>query len=548
MSKNPLKVPKSIDLTPQQIEALLERVAERKLEEKDWAIISAMAETIAILGQAMENKSASVRRLLRMIFGVRTESKKNVLPQSEDTTDTKDDPTPPGAEDKNHTPEKRKGHGRNGADKYTGAEKIFIPHPTLKSADPCPQCKEGKVYPMKKPGVIVRIVGTSPLQAKVWELEKFRCNLCGAIFTAQAPQEIKDEKYDETAGAIIPLLKYGNGLPFSRLAALQEHCGIPLAPSTQWEITERSAYRVCPAYGALIRFGAQGQIIHNDDTMMRILALIRQKADEEEPDNDNLSRTGIFTTGIISIKDGRKVALFFTGHKHAGENLYDLLQERHAGIGPPIQMCDALSRNQPKEFEIILAHCLAHARRKFVEVSFAFPDGCRHVIETLGQVYHHDKIAKIEKMSDEERLRFHQKESGPLMENLNTWLHDQIEKKKVEPNSSMGSAIQYMLKHWEPLTLFLRVSKAPLDNNICEKALKKAILNRKNAYFYKTEHGAYIGDLFMSLIYTCNLAAINPFEYLIQLQLHSQQLKQNPDQWLPWNYKDTLSSLAKQIL
>jgi len=146
-------------------------------------------------------------------------------------------------------------------------------------------------------------------------------------------------------------------------------------------------------------------------------------------------------------------------------------------------------------------------------------------------------------MSDEERLKFHQKESGPLMKDLKIWLHDQIEMKKVEPNSSMGSAINYMLKHWEPLTLFLRVLKAPLDNNICEKALKKAILNRKNAYFYKTEHGAYIGDLFMSLIYTCNLNAINPFDYLIQLQRHSQELMQNPDQWLPWNYKDTLSSL-----
>ena len=465
MSKNPLKVPKSIDLTPQQIEALLERVAARKLAEGDWAIIGAMAETIVFLGQAIDNKSASVRRLLRMIFGVKTESKKNVLPQSEDTTDTGDNPPPSGADDKNTTPEKRKGHGRNGADTYKGAEKIFIPHPTLKSADSCPQCEEGKVYPMKKPGVIVRIVGTSPLQAKVWELEKLRCNLCGAIFTAQAPQEIGDEKYDETAGAIIPLLKYGNGFPFSRLSTFQEHCGIPLAPSTQWEITERTAYRVCPAYGALIRFGAQGQVIHNDDTMMRILALMRQNGNEEDSERHDTSRTGIFTTGILSINDGRKVALFFTGQKHAGENLYDLLQKRQSGIGPPIQMCDALSRNEPKEFETILANCLAHARRKFVEISFAFPDGCKHVIETLSQVYHHDKIAKIQKMSDEERLTFHQKESGPLMENLKAWLHDQIEMKKVEPNSSMGSAINYMLRHWEPLTLFLRVPKAPLDKD-----------------------------------------------------------------------------------
>jgi transposase len=62
-----------------------------------------------------------------------------------------------------------------------------------------------------------------------------------------------------------------------------------------------------------------------------------------------------------------------------------------------------------------------------------------------------------------------------------------------------------MLKHWEKLTLFLRHPGPPLDNNICERALKKAILHRKNALFYKTVNGAHVGDVFMSLIYTCEL-------------------------------------------
>lgn len=544
MPKERMKVPKSIDLSPEQIEAFLQRVAERKLEERDWAIIGAMAETIAYLYRLIEQKGTSIKRLLRMIFGVKTESKKNVLNRPKNKKDTGENPPHNKSEDEQDKTQKKKGHGRNGADTYTGAEKIFIAHPTLTSGDQCPECDEGKVYLLQTPGVIVRVKGTSPLQAKVWELEKLRCNLCGVIFTAEAPKDIGDEKYDETAGAMIPLLKYGNGFPFNRLAGLQEHCGIPLPPSTQWDISKRTATRVVWAYEALIKFGAQGQIIHNDDTMMRILALMGQNDSTEKSGEEDLSRSGIFTTGIVSIKDGRKIALFFTGQQHAGENLYDLLQKRQSGIGPPIQMCDALSRNQAEEFEVILGNCLAHARRKFVEVSYAFPEGCEHVIEILGQVYHHDKIAKIQNMSDEERLAFHQNKSGPLMEDLHQWLRDQIEEKMVEPNSGMGSAIRYMLKHWEPLTLFLRVPKAPLDNNICEKALKKAILNRKNAYFYKTTYGAYIGDLFMSLIYTCHLAKANPFDYLTQLQRHFQELKQNPDQWLPWNYQDTLSSLA----
>ena len=128
------------------------------------------------------------------------------------------------------------------------------------------------------------------------------------------------------------------------------------------------------------------------------------------------------------------------------------------------------------------------------------------------------------------------------MAELKTWLTDQIEQHKVEPNSGLGEAIGYMLRHWEALSLFLRQAGAPLDNNICERALKKAILHRKNAYFYKTENGAGVGDLFMSLIHTCELNKVNPFEYLTQLQKHANELSSRPESWMPWNYRDTLQT------
>jgi transposase len=98
-----------------------------------------------------------------------------------------------------------------------------------------------------------------------------------------------------------------------------------------------------------------------------------------------------------------------------------------------------------------------------------------------------------------------------------------------------------MLRHWDKLTLFLRHAGAPLDNNLCERALKKAILHRKNALFYKTRNGARVGDLFMSLIYTCQLNQINPFDYLTELQRHADRLATAPDCWLPWNYCDALA-------
>jgi hypothetical protein len=139
---------------------------------------------------------------------------------------------------------------------------------------------------------------------------------------------------------------------------------------------------------------------------------------------------------------------------------------------------------------VIVGHCLAHGRRRFVEVVSNFPDECRHGLETLGEVYGYDAQAREQGMSAEERLRFHQEHSGPVMASLQAWLRTQFAEKQVEPNSGLGEAITYLLKHWEPLTLFLRRAGAPLDNNLCERALKKAILHRKNSLFYKTRKGA----------------------------------------------------------
>ena len=255
-------------------------------------------------------------------------------------------------------------------------------------------------------------------------------------------------------------------------------------------------------------------------------------------------RNGIFTTGILSEMDKHKIALFCTGRKHAGENMADLLKQREKDRSPPIQMCDALSRNLPKDFQVILSNCLTHSRRRFVEVNELFPEECRFVLLTFKEVYKNDAVAKGQNMSDQERLEFHQIKSAPYMKKLKKWLKEQFDEKKVEPNSSLGEAISYMLNHWKALTQFLRVPGAPLDNNLCEQVLKRAILHRKNSLFYKTQHGAYIGDIYMSLIHTCYLNNVNPFEYLTELEKHSSKLFKNPEQWLPWNYKQNITADA----
>lgn len=439
------------------------------------------------------------------------------------------------------------GHGRHGVEAYAGARTVAVPHPRLTHGDRCPECATGKVYAQREPGVLVRIVGQAPIAATVYALEKLRCHLCGELFTADPPAGVGAEKYDATTGAMVALLKYGSGVPFHRLERLQANVQIPLPASTQWEIVAETATRIQPALEELIRQAAQGEILHNDDTSMTVLDLVRPGAPRGGPGDVSPDRTGVFTSGIVSTRDGHRVALFMTGRRHAGENLARVLAERAADLGPPMQMCDALSRNLPKPLVVILGHCLAHARRRFVEVTPSFPAACRHVLETLRDVYRYDAEAREHGLSPDVRLVGHQTHSGPLMAGLHTWLTAEIDDHRVEPNSGLGQAIAYLINHWTPLTLFLRQPGAPLDNNICERALKKAILHRKNALFYKTSNGAHVGDLFMSLIHTCELEGANPFDYLTELQRHADALLANPTAWLPWTYRETLTPLCGAV-
>ena len=520
-----------IDVSCEELDALLEQARQEPLREEGYQKLKAAIHTLGYVTELLENQEATLASLRRLLCHSSTEKTSKVLKQAGiESSDNKPQPLVVTQSSKRVTA----GHGRNGAAAYRGARKVEVPHTSLKAGDPCPDARcRGKVYPQRDPGVLVRVKGQAPIAATVYELEKLRCNLCGDVFTAAAPEGVGEKKYDETAASMIALLRYGSGVPWYRLQGLEKSLGIPLPVATQCEIVAETAIILQPALQELTRQAAQGDVVHNDDTSMRVLSLDRDADISPE-------RTGVFTSGVVWIFQERRIALFFTGCKHAGENLTEVLKQRPPDLPPPIQMCDALSRNVPKgPFATLLANCLAHGRRNFVEVTASFPDECRFVLETLGEVYGYDEQAQC--MSPEQRLHFHQEHSGPVMEKLHTWLGAQFAERKVEPNSGLGKAISYLLNHWEKLTLFLREPGTPLDNNIVERALKKSILHRKNSLFYKNRNGAQMGDLFMSLIHTCELNRVNPFDYLTELQRHAEDLKRTPSEWMPWNYRETLA-------
>jgi transposase len=533
-----------LDVNLPELETLLERLRQEPLDEESYQKLQSLLKAFRYLVEQIGDKDATISRLRALLMKPSTEKTSKVLEQAGIKV-------PP----QNHLPPKAKvppkpGHGRNGAQAYRGARRIKIAHGSLKSGDSCPGCLQGKVYLQKDPGLRIRVVGQAPIAATVYELERLRCNLCGDVYEAEAPPEVGEEKYDASAAAMIALLRYGSGFPWDRLERLEGSLGIPLPSSTQCEIVQEVAEWIQPAFDELLRQAAQGEVFYNDDTGMKILALARvhperaspQRA-EKEVSSGSKERTGLFTSGIVSTREGRRIALYFTGRKHAGENLARVLAERASGLPRPIQMSDALSRNVPKleeKLEILWGNCNAHARRRFVQVTPNFPAECRFVLESFRNVYRYDGEAEQRGLSPQERLRFHQEHSQPVMDKLHAWFLAQFAEKKVEPNSGLGTAITYCLNHWPQLTLFLREAGAPLDSNIVERALKKCILHRKNSLFYKTENGAEVGDLFMSLIHTSELNGANPFDYLIELQKHAPELVKNPADWMPWNYRETL--------
>ncbi len=422
--------PKIIQLEANEVDDLQQRIAARKLTEQDYDIFAAIVAAYHFVVNLLTQKKLTIARLKKLVFGARTETTEAVLGRAAEEAASEvgrkagRGQASADAPASDSRPKRRKGHGRLAADAYTGVERICVPHEFLEPGCDCPHCQEGKVSELPRPAMLIRLVGEAPVHGKRYEFQRLRCNLGGDVFTAQAPEDVGPKKYDVTVASTIGVLKYGTGMPFHRLQNVQANAGIPLPAGTQWEIVCGAVRDFEPAYQELICQGAQGDVLYQDDTKNRILELMGKRLAKAEAQNATLptrSKTGgegedesqtvsdpqlrgIFTSGIVSTCAGRRIALFFTGRQHAGENLRDVLAQRAKQLGPPIQMCDPLALNMPADLNTILANCLAHGRRKFADAAEYFHDQCRHVLEALKVVYQNDAVARRDQLSPEARL------------------------------------------------------------------------------------------------------------------------------------------------
>jgi transposase len=528
--------PKRLDMTEAELEALFGRLDQGLLTDEDRRNIKDFIAALIWMSHKLEDKELSIKRLQRL-FGIKTEKSENLFGSKDKDKDDKDQggSSPP----KNKNPEP-KPKGKNGASDYPGAERKIYPHESLKVGDTCPSCARGTLFQFGF-GSLLRLKGQPPIKAEIHMPEQLRCSACQEIFTASLPADVGSERADACAKATIAMFRYGVGMPFYRLEKLSEMFQVPLPDSTQWDMAESVTEAVYPAFNALMSYAAQGSLFNADDTGNRVVWLKKQLIAEGS------ERTGIFSTGILSKVGGREIALFFTGNKHAGENMSALLKRRAAGLAPPNLMCDALSRNKPKGVEVVHGNCMDHARRDFVDLIPKYGAECRYFIERIGFVYLHDREAKFHKLDDDARLKYHKEKSLPIMEEIKGWCEQKLAQKEVEPNSPLGGSLQYFLNHYSELTEFCKAPGMPLSNAAVERLIKTAVLHRKNSLFYMSITGALVGDVLMSLIQTAKRAGVNVLDYLTRLQECAADVKKNPDAWLPWNYKDRLLELSPVV-
>jgi transposase len=508
------------EMTIEQIESLLDRLEKRCLIDTDYPLIIELIKNFTWVQETLAQKEGTLERLKKLLFDPNKTEKieRSQLAEGEQ--------------------KKRKGGG--GRRKSTEWASQFIlcshSHESLKAGDLCPKCGHGRLYAFK-PTVHIRVKANPLFEVERHEFEKLRCGGCGWIFSAKWSDDLRAEpEATAEAVAMTAILRYRSGLPNQRILGFLNIQGVYLTWTKLWGWVVGLFEILVVVYEALKRMAANARLAQNDDTKMKVQALIKEN--KLSPD---LVRVGMQTSAIVAYTlNDNKINLFMTGRKHCGENLRDLLDQRTIE-DPILWMSDASSQTTPGSHETKSGSCNDHFRRRFYKKGMTEKDYGWYVIERLAQAYETDALAKRLKLDDNQRLILHQTRSKKPMDEIFRWL--KAESTMTEPNSGEGEDVAYGIKYWPELTAFLTVPGMPISNAATERLIKTAVLHRKNSYFYKTLFGAKVGDVMMSIIQTAADAGQNVLHYLVSLQRNSKDVKEHPEQWVPWAYSQRLAQL-----
>lgn len=457
-------------------------------------------------------------------------------PDTVDTPAVKPDPGPESGD-----PRARTGHGRRGQADFGSLPWVQHNHESLAIGCLCSGCEQGRLYRFF-PRTFVSISGQASFVGHRHSVERLQCNVCGRIFEARLPEPLRVDGvgegrlYSHSAHSTVVLLKYLGVMPWHRQQTVQSAMGVMVPDACMWDMCESVSTTVRPVTSALQTLASAAPLFYGDDTTATIFGLTLEVKTDRKTGKE-VNRTGCHTTAVIArFEDGRRIAVFRVGIQHAGELLDEILVSRPAGLPKPMVMADASSSNGVTVCEVHKCGCNAHALRRFKELDKA-PTEAEPLLTAYRKVFAHDAHTRAEKMSDTARLAYHRTHSRPLFKQMCRDAYALLEEHKVEPNSVLGKALDYLLNHELSLSAFFRLPGAPIDNNLLERELRLPVRLRDAAPLYRSQIGANVAGELWTLLVTVLLNGVDVLAYLNALQRHARDVRKDPMAWLPWNYE-----------
>lgn len=536
-----------VDLSESELDGLLERIEQAKthslaLSAGDYELLTGAIMMLANMQERLENNDLSVHKLRKLLGMVSSSEKmRDLLPGGGNNSDSTAGCGKASGKSKSRRSGASSKQRSNKRSKPTAHKPQRHDHALegISKGDQCPSCHAGKLYKYT-PAVLLRVTGNAPLTCHKHVAQQMRCNGCGQITTAPLPKQItddgpRDQRYGYSARSVMCIAKYFAGSPFYRQEHIAGLLGAPVAASTIFDQCEKVANALNPVFKAVKRHAANAELFYLDDTTNRILA--QQPVMKKGRDGRERLRSGIYTSAVLAIgDDGRRIVLFQTNVGHAGEFMQEMLDARDTARAPPMLMSDALSANHVMGHAFEKSLCNAHGRRGFVELIEQHPNEMVHVLELYQHAWVNEAHCVDAALSAEQRRDYHHEHSLPHLQQLLAWCQEQLDSDAVEPNSNLGKAIQYFIRHFDGLSAFCHQPGAPVDNNEVERLIKLIVRARKNSLFFKTAVGAEISDIVTSILAICHENDVNAFHYLNAIQRNQVQVKAIPEKWLPWNY------------
>jgi transposase len=327
--------------------------------------------------------------------------------------------------------------------------------------------------------------------------QKYRCRCNGAVVTAPGPAQITPgSRYAPEFGIGVAVAKYADHLPLERQVRMMTREGLTVESQTLWDQIQAIARHLEPTYDALGRRALEAPVINVDETRWAMMG-------STTPATGTVWTVRSPTVSFYRILPG----------KSADEGRQVLNGYRGTVVADGFAVYDVLAREGPA---FTLAHCWAHAKRKYDDIAEQWPTACAEIGALIGELYAIERLVPGAFPGDPAaqvlRRQLRQERSQSVLDRIRHWATVQM----GLPRSEFGKAVRYMLDRWAGLTRFIDDPLVPLDNNAAERALRGPVVGRKNHYGSRSLRGTQVAALFYTLCETAKLGGVDPHAYLLR--------------------------------